>query len=66
MQAWLDEDEVLEALARCDEDDPYVDEFGQDITGYNSDEEEFDDDLLVREESRDSSVSESNSESEIE
>ncbi len=63
LQAWLNDDEVKEALARCDEDDPYVDEFGQDITGYSNDDSEVDDDVFISERAGDTSGSEPDSES---
>lgn len=46
LQSWLGDEEVQKTLARCAEDDPYVDEFGQDITGYHTDKPEYDYDEL--------------------
>lgn len=35
LDEWLDGEETKEKLARCSEEDPYVDQFGQDVTGYS-------------------------------
>lgn len=48
IQSWLGEDEVRETLARCADDDPYVDEFGEDITGQVSEGPKFEEDVLIR------------------
>ena len=51
LQSWLEDDEVREVLARCADDDPYVDEFGQDITGGSTDNIEYEDEFLIQESS---------------
>lgn len=54
-------DSVKEQLAQHDEDDPYVDEFGRDITGHLTDDVEYDDELLVHESSGDKSDTDTDS-----
>lgn len=58
LQSWLDNDEVRETLAQCADDDPYVDKFGQDITGENTADAEFDEEYLIREQFSDDDDSE--------
>jgi len=50
LDQWLDNEHVQEQLAMCDDKDPYVDPFGENVTGYNEDEpEEIDDEFFTRE-----------------
>jgi len=63
LQSWIDDEEVQKTLVRCAEDDPYIDEFGQDITGYRSDDPEIDDDVFTSEEASGNSGSDPDSES---
>ena len=50
LDQWLDDEQVHEQLARCDDKAPYVDPFGEDVTGYNEDEpEDIDDEFFTRE-----------------
>lgn len=47
---WLDTEQVMRRLARCDDKDPYVDAFGEDVTGYEEEvPEELDDEFFTRE-----------------
>lgn len=50
LNQWLDDEQVLEQLARYDDQDPYIDPFGEEVTGYNEDEpEDIDEDSFTRE-----------------
>jgi len=35
LDEWLDDEDTKRKLARCSDQDPYVDPFGEDVTGYS-------------------------------